>query len=59
MAEQCDDYSDDDFQSKSPTLSQPQIRRNPNIPVGHILAAPKWRNTIVTAKIAGTMVSSL
>ena len=42
--------SDDDFQSNS---TNKQKNANINIPVGHILCAPKWKNTPITAKLSG------
>ena len=46
--------SDDDFQtSKSPLLSQNYVKKNQKIPVGHILAAMKWKNTPVAQKMLG------
>ena len=48
--------SDDDFEtSKSPLLSQNYVKKNLKIPVGHILAAMKWKNTPVAQKMMGTV----
>jgi hypothetical protein len=47
--------SDDDFEtSKSPLLSQNYVKKNLKIPVGHILAAMKWKNTRVAQKMIGS-----
>lgn len=43
--------SDDDFKGCSPPLSQKLVRRNQKIPIGHILASLKWRNTSVVQKM--------
>lgn len=45
--------SEDDFKDTSPPLSQKLIKRNQKIPVGHILASLKWRNTSVVQKMTG------
>jgi hypothetical protein len=45
--------SDDDFKSVSPPLSQKFVRKNQKIPMGHILASLKWRNTSVVQKMTG------
>lgn len=45
--------SDDDFKGCSPPLSQKLVRRNQKIPIGHILASLKWRNTSVVQKMTG------
>jgi len=46
--------SDDDFQTrKSPLLSQNYVKKNQKIPVGHILAAMKWKSTTVAQKMLG------
>ncbi|XP_046650313.1 Fanconi anemia core complex-associated protein 24-like [Daphnia pulicaria] len=42
--------SEDDFKS-SPPVSQKFVRKNQKIPVGHILASLKWRNTSVVQKM--------
>lgn len=44
--------SEDDFKS-SPPVSQKFVRKNQKIPVGHILASLKWRNTSVVQKMTG------
>jgi hypothetical protein len=45
--------SDDDFKNGSPPLSQKLVRKNQRIPMGHILASLKWRNTSVVQKMTG------
>lgn len=52
------DNSDDDFVNVSPVLSQNRVRKNQNIPFGHILAALKWRNTPLAQKMAGNIAYS-
>lgn len=49
--------SDDEFQTISPPLSQKLVKRNQKIPVGHILASLKWRNTSVVQKMTGENVT--
>lgn len=45
--------SDDDFQDASPPIGQKLVKKDKKIPVGHILASLKWRNTSVVKKVAG------
>lgn len=50
--------SDDDFKGSSPLLSQKLVRKNQKIPVGHILASLKWRNTSVVHKMTGDSLNT-
>ena len=47
--------SDEDFESITP-LREKLVTKNQKIPVGHILASLKWRNTSVVQKMTGDNV---
>ena len=51
--------SDDDFESTSPRLKQAPVQKNLQIPVGHILAAPKWQTSPVVTELKSIIIESI